>query len=126
MTRNGGTSSEHSQEDPCERFAKSSLTWANADRRGRVSLSWKVGLSGRRPFRDSAVAARFPYSKTVAINQEKDLGGPGRYTRFRDTFRRNTLLNTTWRVGVFTVGATVLAAGLAMLVLPGPGFLGII
>ncbi|GAA3210781.1 PGPGW domain-containing protein [Actinocorallia longicatena] len=62
----------------------------------------------------------------MAINQEKDSEGPGRYTRFRESVRSNTFLDTTWRVGVFTVGATVLAAGLAMMVLPGPGFLGII
>ncbi|MBW8487198.1 TIGR02611 family protein [Actinomadura sp. PM05-2] len=40
--------------------------------------------------------------------------------------RRNRLLDTTWRVGVFSVGATLLAGGLVMMVTPGPGFLGII
>ncbi|GAB3666223.1 hypothetical protein GCM10027589_31250 [Actinocorallia lasiicapitis] len=50
----------------------------------------------------------------------------GRYGRFRAALRRNSLLDTTWRIGVFTVGATVLAAGLAMMVLPGPGILGIV
>jgi uncharacterized protein (TIGR02611 family) len=32
------------------------------------------------------------------------------------------LLNNVWRIAVFTVGMAVLLAGLAMLVLPGPGW----
>ncbi|MDL4774272.1 MULTISPECIES: PGPGW domain-containing protein [Thermomonosporaceae] len=51
---------------------------------------------------------------------------PGPFTRFREVIRRNALLNNTWRVGVFTVGATVLVGGLVMMVAPGPGILGII
>jgi uncharacterized protein (TIGR02611 family) len=43
-------------------------------------------------------------------------------TRWRERVRRNPLLNNVWRVAVFTVGATVLLAGLVMLVLPGPGW----
>jgi uncharacterized protein (TIGR02611 family) len=39
--------------------------------------------------------------------------------------RSHPLLNTTWRVGVFTVGVTVLIAGLVMMVTPGPGWAGI-
>jgi uncharacterized protein (TIGR02611 family) len=39
--------------------------------------------------------------------------------------RSHPLLNTTWRLGVFTVGATVLIAGLIMMVTPGPGWAGI-
>ncbi|MGH8881171.1 MAG: PGPGW domain-containing protein [Stackebrandtia sp.] len=68
----------------------------------------------------------------MAINHEKDLSvppaddEPGPFTRFRETIRRNALLNTTWRIGVFTVGVTVLAGGLVMMVAPGPGILGII
>ncbi|REE94780.1 PGPGW domain-containing protein [Thermomonospora umbrina] len=50
----------------------------------------------------------------------------GRYTRFREFIRRNRLLNTTWRIGVFTVGVTVLVGGLVMMIAPGPGILGII
>lgn len=51
----------------------------------------------------------------------------GRYVRnalvrARERVRRNALLNNVWRVAVFTVGVAVLAAGLAMLVLPGPGW----
>ena len=48
-----------------------------------------------------------------------------RLTRFRARVRRHRVLNTTWQIGVFAVGATVLAAGLAMLVLPGPGWVAI-
>jgi uncharacterized protein (TIGR02611 family) len=36
--------------------------------------------------------------------------------------RAHRLLNTTWRIGVFTVGVAVLAAGLVMMVTPGPGW----
>lgn len=43
--------------------------------------------------------------------------------RFRERIRRNPLLNTTWRIGVFTVGSTVLLAGLVMLIGPGQGIL---
>ncbi|HEX2315514.1 MAG TPA: PGPGW domain-containing protein [Thermomonospora sp.] len=50
----------------------------------------------------------------------------GRYQRFREFIRRNRLLNTTWRIGVFTVGVTVLVGGLVMMIAPGPGILGII
>ncbi len=42
--------------------------------------------------------------------------------RFRAFMRGHRLLNTTWRVGVFTVGVAVLAAGLVMMVTPGPGW----
>ncbi|SNT33599.1 TIGR02611 family protein [Actinomadura meyerae] len=58
----------------------------------------------------------------MASNHEKD----GRLHRFRDRVRRNPLLNTAWRAGVFAVGATVLVGGLVMMVTPGPGLLGII
>jgi uncharacterized protein (TIGR02611 family) len=41
---------------------------------------------------------------------------------WREGIRHRPLLNNVWRLAVFTVGATVLAAGVAMLVLPGPGW----
>ncbi|MEU6038375.1 MULTISPECIES: PGPGW domain-containing protein [Actinomadura] len=71
----------------------------------------------------------------MAINQEKDVPPPpvegveekpGGFVRFRAFIRRNPLLHTTWRIGVFTVGATVLLGGLVMMVTPGPGILGIV
>jgi uncharacterized protein (TIGR02611 family) len=43
-------------------------------------------------------------------------------TRWRERVRRNALLNNAWRITVFTVGMAVLLAGVAMLVLPGPGW----
>ena len=45
--------------------------------------------------------------------------------RFREWVRRHPVLNTTWQIGVFAIGVTVLAAGIAMLVLPGPGWVAI-
>lgn len=68
----------------------------------------------------------------MAINHERDesqaeeTAHPRAFTRFREFIRRNRILNTTWRIGVFTVGATVLVGGLIMMVAPGPGILGII
>ncbi|WP_245623349.1 PGPGW domain-containing protein [Spirillospora albida] len=51
---------------------------------------------------------------------------PGPLQRFREMIRRHTLLNTAWQIGVFTVGMTVLAGGLVMMVTPGPGIVGIV
>lgn len=63
----------------------------------------------------------------MAIDQENDLQGRGgRLERFRAVMRKNPLLYTTWRVGVFTVGVAVLLAGVLMMVLPGPGILAIV
>lgn len=65
----------------------------------------------------------------MAINEEKVAPPPeepGLFHRFRDRVRRNPLLNTAWRAGVFAVGATVLIGGLVMMITPGPGLLGIV
>ena len=65
----------------------------------------------------------------MAINDEKVAPPPeepGLFQRFRDRVRRNPLLNTAWRAGVFAVGATVLIGGLVMMITPGPGLLGIV
>ncbi|MEV5706033.1 TIGR02611 family protein [Actinoallomurus sp. NPDC052274] len=43
-------------------------------------------------------------------------------TDWRERIRTRPLLNNVWRLAVFSVGVTVLAAGVAMLVLPGPGW----
>jgi uncharacterized protein (TIGR02611 family) len=63
----------------------------------------------------------------VAINRKK--GAQDRLDRlreragrFREMVRSHALLNTTWRLGVFTVGVSVLIAGLIMMVTPGPGW----
>ncbi len=42
--------------------------------------------------------------------------------RFRGWFRRHWLLDTAWRVSVFVVGVSVVAVGVLLLVLPGPGW----
>ncbi|MFJ9647051.1 TIGR02611 family protein [Streptomyces sp. NPDC004244] len=39
--------------------------------------------------------------------------------------RRSRSLHVSWQVGVFVVGLAVIAAGVAMLVLPGPGWVAI-
>jgi uncharacterized protein (TIGR02611 family) len=64
--------------------------------------------------------------KEIPADLPSEAEAPGIYTRFRAYIRRNALLNTTWRIGVFTVGVTVLVGGLVMMVAPGPGILGII
>ncbi|MBC6467248.1 TIGR02611 family protein [Actinomadura alba] len=59
-------------------------------------------------------------------SQDPEGDGPPRgFKRFREFVRRYRLLNTTWQIGVFTVGATVLVAGLVMMVTPGPGWVAI-
>ncbi|MGP4030270.1 TIGR02611 family protein [Actinomadura sp. 3N407] len=64
----------------------------------------------------------------MTINQEKQARpeGPGRRHRFRERVRRNPLLDTAWRAGVFAIGSTVLIGGLIMMVTPGPGLVGIV
>jgi uncharacterized protein (TIGR02611 family) len=64
--------------------------------------------------------------KEVPAPVQPDHDQPGIYARFRAYVRRNALLNTTWRIGVFTVGVTVLVGGLVMMIAPGPGILGIV
>ncbi|MBE1537088.1 PGPGW domain-containing protein [Actinomadura algeriensis] len=60
------------------------------------------------------------------VVKEEEVAPPRRYRRFRDNMRRNPLLNTAWRIGVFTVGVTVALGGLVMMITPGPGMLGIL
>lgn len=43
-------------------------------------------------------------------------------TEWRERVRGRPWLNGVWRIAVFTAGVTVLLAGVAMLVLPGPGW----
>ena len=45
-----------------------------------------------------------------------------RYRNFRRGLRSNPLLDLSWRIGVLTVGGLVVAAGIALLALPGPGW----
>lgn len=45
-----------------------------------------------------------------------------RLRRFRERIRQHRSLDTAWRVMVFATGCTLMAAGLLMFVLPGPGW----
>jgi uncharacterized protein (TIGR02611 family) len=63
---------------------------------------------------------------TSTVEKPPDSAREGAMVRFRERIRRNPLLNTTWRIGVFTVGVTVLLAGIVMLIGPGQGILVII
>ncbi len=45
-----------------------------------------------------------------------------RLRAFRERLRRNRALDTVWRVMVFAIGVTLMVAGLAMFLLPGPGW----
>lgn len=49
-----------------------------------------------------------------------------RLERVRARVRANPMLNTTWRLLVFTVGCVVLLGGLIMMIGPGPGIVAII
>lgn len=40
-----------------------------------------------------------------------------------ESARQNTMVNVLWRAGVLVVGLTMVVAGIAMLLLPGPGWL---
>jgi uncharacterized protein (TIGR02611 family) len=45
-----------------------------------------------------------------------------RLRRVRERIRQHRSLDTVWRVMVFAIGCTLMAAGLAMFLLPGPGW----
>ncbi|XRQ14213.1 TIGR02611 family protein [Actinomadura welshii] len=64
----------------------------------------------------------------MTIHQERETRPEtrGRRHRFRERIRRNPLLNTAWRAGVFATGSAVLIGGLIMMVTPGPGLVGIV
>jgi uncharacterized protein (TIGR02611 family) len=49
-------------------------------------------------------------------------GPAARYRAFRRGLQVNPLLDLTWRIGVLTVGGLVVATGIALLALPGPGW----
>src|SRR6478735_2068744 len=64
---------------------------------------------------------------------DEEPSAPGRRRRLkqgvqrrREQIRRRRTLDLTYRVAVFVVGGLIVLAGLAMLVLPGPGWLVII
>ena len=47
---------------------------------------------------------------------------PNLYRRWREQIARYRTLHITWQITVLTIGAAIICAGLAMLVLPGPGW----
>ena len=47
---------------------------------------------------------------------------PSVYRRWRNQVARYRALHITWQITVLTVGTAIICAGLAMLVLPGPGW----
>jgi uncharacterized protein (TIGR02611 family) len=47
---------------------------------------------------------------------------PGPYRRWREQIARYRALHITWQISVLTIGIAIICAGLAMLVLPGPGW----
>ncbi|MGH3366130.1 MAG: TIGR02611 family protein [Nocardioidaceae bacterium] len=67
----------------------------------------------------------------VGVGQSTDrpltgLGTPSWRARVRGRVRHHRVLDITWRMTVLLVGSIVLAAGVVMLVTPGPGWLGLI
>ncbi|MFE1435724.1 TIGR02611 family protein [Streptomyces griseoaurantiacus] len=57
----------------------------------------------------------------VAIDEAD--GGQGLGSRAPEFIKRRRVLHLSWQVGVFVVGLAVVAAGVVMLPLPGPGWL---
>lgn len=71
--------------------------------------------------RDPGQVARARQSDDRTRPDEGGRGIRGVMSRFRERIRGNPLLNTSWRIGVFTVGITVFLAGVVMFIGPGPG-----
>jgi uncharacterized protein (TIGR02611 family) len=59
---------------------------------------------------------------TESIVETTESSDESRLSRLRSAIRRSPALNTGYRLGVAAAGTTVLGAGIAMLVLPGPGW----
>ncbi|MDQ0785950.1 TIGR02611 family protein [Streptomyces sp. B3I8] len=62
-----------------------------------------------------------PAESTVATGEAD--GGQGLGSRAPEFIKRRRVLHLSWQVGVFVVGLAVVAAGVVMLPLPGPGWL---
>lgn len=69
------------------------------------------------PGRGEVSPRRAPEQERAAFR-----GPEARYRAFRRSMKANPVLDTSWKVGVLTVGGVVVAAGVAMLALPGPGW----
>lgn len=69
-------------------------------------------MESRRPDGDASSGAR----------TRSHSGPAARYRAFRRGLQTNPLLDLTWRIAVLTVGGLVVAVGVALLALPGPGW----
>ncbi|MDQ0814451.1 uncharacterized protein (TIGR02611 family) [Streptomyces sp. B3I7] len=61
-------------------------------------------------------------AESAVATSEAD-GGQGLGSRAPEFIKRRRVLHLSWQVGVFVVGLAVVAAGVVMLPLPGPGWL---
>ncbi|MER5553331.1 TIGR02611 family protein [Streptomyces sp. NPDC002793] len=68
--------------------------------------------------KEVAVAAASGSAAGDDRTTERELG-----SRAPGFIRKSKLLHLSWQVGIFVVGLAVVGAGVAMLVLPGPGWL---
>lgn len=71
---------------------------------------------------DSKARHGAPSPPSRAPRVEHHRGPAARYRAFRRSLRVNPLFDLTWRVGVLTAGFVVVATGIALLALPGPGW----
>jgi uncharacterized protein (TIGR02611 family) len=57
------------------------------------------------------------------VDQGRDVAvHASRYRAFRRRLRLNPMLDLSWRITVLTIGGVVVATGIALLALPGPGW----
>lgn len=82
---------------------------AESDERGRVVVPEAAGNAAGKTPEGAADPAAGP---------ERELG-----SRAPGFIKASRPLHLSWQVGVFVVGLAVVAAGVSMLVLPGPGWL---
>jgi uncharacterized protein (TIGR02611 family) len=61
-----------------------------------------------------------PEPEVLEVEKEKPFGSKAPHF-----IKRSRTLHMTWQVGVLLVGVAIIAAGIAMLVLPGPGWVAI-
>lgn len=66
--------------------------------------------------------SRSEQGRPAVARTHRHRGPAARYRAFRRGLQVNPLLDFSWRVAVLTVGGVVLAAGIALLALPGPGW----
>ncbi len=74
---------------------------------------------------EERIRAQLRGASAAAFRKVEDRAPPvvsSRLRRFRERIRKRPALDTVWRSMVFTLGVTLLLAGLVMFLLPGPGF----